>query len=59
MSSEQPTKESILPEKQKTWRVTGKGKPEDVLKLVDDSPIPKLSQGQILVKVQAASLNPV
>ena len=59
MSSEQPTKESVLPEKQKTWRVTGKGKPEDVLKLVEDSPIPKPSKGQILVKVQAVSLNPV
>ncbi|KAI0756937.1 NAD(P)-binding protein [Daedaleopsis nitida] len=48
-----------IPTTQKSWRVTGKGKPADVLKL-DDTPVPtKLGKGEILVKVQAAALNPV
>ncbi|OJT04697.1 hypothetical protein TRAPUB_4491 [Trametes pubescens] len=48
-----------IPATQKTWRVTRKGKPEDVLKL-SDAPVPtKLKKGDVLVKVQAAALNPV
>ena len=66
MSSEQVAetqpqsgKESKLPTTQKTWRIKGKGKPEVALELVDNSPIPKLSKGELLVKVQAVALNPV
>ncbi|EIW64614.1 NAD-P-binding protein [Trametes versicolor FP-101664 SS1] len=53
------TAEKKIPATQKTWRVTRKGKPEDVLKLAD-APVPtKLKKGEILLKVQAAALNPV
>ncbi|OJT04701.1 hypothetical protein TRAPUB_4495 [Trametes pubescens] len=53
------TAEKQIPETQKTWRVTRKGKPADVLKLAD-APVPaKLKKGEVLLKVQAAALNPV
>ncbi|KAI0375056.1 NAD-P-binding protein [Pilatotrama ljubarskyi] len=48
-----------IPATQKSWRVTAKGKPAKVLKLVE-TPVPaKLKKGEVLVKVQAAALNPV
>lgn len=51
--------EKKIPATQKTWRVTRRGKPEDVLKLAD-APVPaKLKKGEVLLKVQAAALNPV
>ncbi|KAI0639459.1 NAD-P-binding protein [Trametes polyzona] len=50
---------STLPTTQKAWRVTRRGKPQDVLAL-SDAPVPtKLRKGEVLVKVQAAALNPV
>ncbi|KAH9858136.1 NAD-P-binding protein [Lenzites betulinus] len=51
---------SALPTTQKAWRVTRRGKtPQEVLALTD-TPVPaKLKKGQVLVKVQAAALNPV
>lgn len=53
------TAEKKIPATQKTWRVTRKGKPADVLKLTD-APVPaKLKKGEVLLKVQAAALNPV
>ena len=42
----------------KSWRVTASGDPAKVLKF-GDVPVPKLNKGEILVKVQAAALNPV
>ncbi|KAH9915045.1 NAD-P-binding protein [Epithele typhae] len=48
-----------LPKTQKSWRPTAKGKPADVLKLREDTPIPPLTKGTVLVKVHAVALNPV
>ena len=47
-----------LPTTQKSWRLLGKGEPAKVLALAD-TPVPKPKKGEILVKVQAAALNPV
>ena len=47
-----------LPTKQRAWRIVGKGLPSDVLVLENHAPIPKLKSGEVLVKVQAVSLNP-
>ncbi|KAL7285353.1 hypothetical protein ACG7TL_000448 [Trametes sanguinea] len=53
-------KEDKLPKTQRSWRITGKGEPAKVLKLASDTPVPaKLKKGEVLVKVQAAALNPV
>lgn len=55
-----PESTAQLPEKQKAWLVTGKGAPAQVLKLDRNVPVPsKLTTGEVLVKVQAAALNPV
>ncbi|KZT11465.1 NAD(P)-binding protein [Laetiporus sulphureus 93-53] len=44
---------------QKAWRVVGKGSPSEVVRLDNVAPIPtQLSKGDVLVKVQAAALNP-
>ncbi|TFY53735.1 hypothetical protein EVJ58_g9286 [Rhodofomes roseus] len=49
-----------IPETQHAWRVVGKGEPSKVLRLDKDVPVPKkLDKGEVLVKVQAAALNPV
>ncbi|KAH9898345.1 NAD-P-binding protein [Cubamyces lactineus] len=49
-----------LPATQRSWRITGSGEPAKVLKLAEDTPVPaKLKKGEVLVKVQAAALNPV
>ena len=49
-----------LPATQRSWRLTGSGEPAKVLKLAEDTPVPaKLKKGEVLVKVQAAALNPV
>ena len=49
-----------LPATQKSWRATRRGEPAKVLKLAEDTPVPaKLKKGEVLVKVQAAALNPV
>ncbi|KAI9063119.1 NAD-P-binding protein [Trametes sanguinea] len=59
-SADGASKESKIPATQKSWRVTGKGEPAKVLKLASDTPVPaKLKKGEVLVKVQAAALNPV
>ena len=42
----------------KSWRVTASGEPAKVLQF-GDVPVPRLKKGDILVKVQAAALNPV
>ncbi|EED85578.1 predicted protein [Postia placenta Mad-698-R] len=48
-----------LPQIQKAWRATAKGEPSKVLRLDDNVPVPKLNRGEVLIKVQAAALNPV
>jgi len=49
-----------IPKTQKVWHATKRGEPAKVLKLTEDVPVPsKLAKGEVLVKVQAAALNPV
>lgn len=48
-----------LPQIQKAWRATAKGEPSKVLRLDDNVPVPKLNRGEVLIRVQAAALNPV
>lgn len=51
--------EKKLPATQKAWRVRGSGMPEKVLKFGDAPISAKLKKGEVLIKVQAAALNPV
>jgi len=45
---------------QRAWTVVRRGKPADALLLRSDWPVPqKLEKGEVLIKVQAAALNPV
>ena len=45
---------------QQAWRVLGMGDPWTVLALTSDIPIPYgLAEGEVLLKVQAAALNPM
>lgn len=58
-----PASTSAVPSKptitmMKSWHVTASGDPSKVLQF-GDVPVPKLKKGDILVKVQAAALNPV
>ncbi|KAI0063403.1 NAD(P)-binding protein [Artomyces pyxidatus] len=49
-----------LPKTQRAWRVVTQGLPKDALRLVTDLPMPtQLEPGRVLVKVEAAALNPV
>ncbi|PFH52444.1 hypothetical protein AMATHDRAFT_140283 [Amanita thiersii Skay4041] len=51
---------SDLPELQQAWLVIRRGSPSDALSFRTDWPVPtKLKPGEVLVKVQAAALNPV
>ncbi|KAF9643579.1 NAD(P)-binding protein, partial [Thelephora ganbajun] len=47
-----------LPTERRVWRIVGKGSSE-ALVLENHAPLPKLKRGEVLVKVQAVSLNPV
>ncbi|OCH92073.1 NAD(P)-binding protein [Obba rivulosa] len=50
---------SATPSTQRAWRVVRKGYPSKALRL-ENLPVPtQLSSGEVLVKIQAASLNPV
>jgi NADPH:quinone reductase-like Zn-dependent oxidoreductase len=50
---------SELPETQKAWIAVRRGSPRSALELRTDWPVPtKLEQGEVLVKVKAAALNP-
>ncbi len=64
MASETPvataSETAKIPATQKSWRAVRAGEPEKALALSDNTPVPsKLKKGEILVKVQAAALNPV
>ncbi|KAK7695386.1 hypothetical protein QCA50_000022 [Cerrena zonata] len=49
-----------IPDKQKAWRAVKRGTPAEAIRFDKDAPVPsKLKQGEVLVKVQAAALNPV
>lgn len=48
------------PDVQKAWLVVRQGRPERALKLDINRPVPKrLRPGEVLVRTQAAALNPV
>ncbi|KAH9841922.1 uncharacterized protein C8Q71DRAFT_700158 [Rhodofomes roseus] len=50
----------FIPETQQAWRVVRKGEPSKVLRLDKDVAVPKkLDKGEVVVKVQAAALNPI
>ncbi|OBZ65238.1 Zinc-type alcohol dehydrogenase-like protein C16A3.02c [Grifola frondosa] len=52
--------ETQIPKTQKAWHVVRKGVPAHALHLDENTPVPsKLAKGEILIKVQAAALNPV
>ncbi|XP_027165713.1 2-methylene-furan-3-one reductase-like [Coffea eugenioides] len=48
-----------IPSKMKAWVYGQYGKPEDVLKLESEVDVPDVNDNQVLIKVVAASLNPV
>jgi 2-methylene-furan-3-one reductase len=48
-----------IPTHTKAWFYSEHGKPSDVLKLHPNWSIPQLKDDQVLIKVVAASLNPV
>ncbi|OCH89445.1 NAD(P)-binding protein [Obba rivulosa] len=49
-----------VPPTMRAWRVVRKGEPSKALQFDENVPVPsKLSPGDVLVKVQAAALNPV
>ncbi|KAI0041542.1 NAD(P)-binding protein [Auriscalpium vulgare] len=51
---------SSVPSTQRAWRVVTRGPPSKALKFVTDLPVPtKLESGHVLVKVEAAALNPI
>lgn len=51
---------SAIPATQRAWIIERRGLPASALKLRSDWGVPtKLKQGEVLVKIQAAALNPV
>ncbi|EIM82590.1 NAD-P-binding protein [Stereum hirsutum FP-91666 SS1] len=49
-----------IPATQRSYRATGKGEPRKAIQLVKDFPVTTaLKEGEVLVKVQAAALNPL
>ncbi|KAK0470520.1 hypothetical protein IW261DRAFT_1553740 [Armillaria novae-zelandiae] len=50
----------MAPQIQQAWIIDRRGEPKDALSFRTDWPVPsKLAKGEVLVKVQAAALNPV
>lgn len=47
-----------LPQTRNTWRAVRRGSPRQALR-VEHIPMPKLEAGEVLVRVQAAALNPM
>ncbi|KAF7819594.1 2-methylene-furan-3-one reductase-like [Senna tora] len=54
-----PTPTTAIPSHMKAWVYSEYGKSSDVLKFDSKMPLPSLNHDQVLVKVVAASLNPV
>ena len=51
---------SAKPDVQKAWVAVRQGSPRSALELKSDWPVPsKLDPNEVLIKVQAAALNPV
>ncbi|TRM64734.1 hypothetical protein BD626DRAFT_567608 [Schizophyllum amplum] len=50
---------SSIPATQRAWIIERRGTPDQVLRLHDDWPVPKPQPGEVLVRVEAAALNPV
>lgn len=50
---------SEIPKTFRAWQYATSGKPEQVLKLVDDYSLPNVPGFPIVIKVKAAALNPV
>lgn len=48
-----------IPSVNKAWIYQEYGKSADVLKFVENSPVPQVKEDQVLIKVVAASLNPI
>jgi hypothetical protein len=47
-----------LPRTRQAWRIKRQGQPRKALQL-EEVPLPKLQRDEVLIKVQAAALNPV
>lgn len=51
---------TTIPEKQRAWVVVKRGKPKNALVFDQKAPVPSdLGPGEVLLRVQAAALNPV
>jgi NADPH:quinone reductase-like Zn-dependent oxidoreductase len=49
----------VIPKTQRAWRVLRRGHPTKALQYVQDAPVrTNLAEGEVLVKVGAAALNP-
>lgn len=49
-----------IPETQRVWKVVRSGEPSKALELDEHAPVPsKLADGEVLIRVQAAALNPM
>ncbi|XP_021741394.1 2-methylene-furan-3-one reductase-like [Chenopodium quinoa] len=50
---------NVVPSTMKAWVYEEYGSPTNVLKLKSDVPVPEIEDDQVLIKVEAASLNPI
>lgn len=48
-----------VPKIQKAWRVMRQGKPQDALEFQSNVPVISPGEGEVLVKIKSAALNPV
>lgn len=58
MSTVTPDETLTIPKTQRQWQQTGRGLPKDVLKLVEDAPVPTPAKGEVLIKVLYATGTP-